>query len=635
MAGYTRNDTGNNIANGNVINASDLDGEFDALVAAFHASTGHVHDGTAANGAPITKVGPAQEITVSGSAVLPSADNTIDLGSSTYEFKDLYIDGTANIDSLVADTADINGGTIDGVTIGTNSVVTDLRVDNLKLDGNVVSSTNTNGNIEVTPNGTGTVIISKVAISAGAIDATTIGTTTAAAGTFTTLTSTGNTTIGDASGDTLTVNATPTMAVSPILSDLTASKPVFTDASKKLTSSGTLLTDQGGTGLASYTAGDLVYYASGTALTKLAVGTNNYVLTSSGSAPQWTANTGTGNVVRASSPTLTTPTIGAATATTVNNVAFTAPASTATLTLGSGKTVTVNNTLTLSGTDSTTMTFPSTSTTVAGLGIAQTFTQDQTIAANLTLNGQGDLRFADGDSSNWVAFQAPSTVASNVTWTLPSVDGSTGQALVTNGSGTLSWATPGGAPGGSNTQIQFNNSSSFGGSANFTWDGTNVQIGATGALRFADTDSSNYVAFKAAGTVASNVTWTLPATDGTSNQALVTNGSGTLSWATPGGTVTISNDTSTASDLYPAFTAATSGTVSTIYTGNANLLYKPSTGELKAQVPVALNGLIVNSQTVAANYTVAAGYNALSAGPVSVNSGITVTVSSGSVWTVV
>jgi hypothetical protein len=63
-----------------------------------------------------------------------------------------------------------------------------------------------------------------------------------------------------------------------------------------------------------------------------------------------------------------------------------------------------------------------------------------TILENLTLNAQGDLRFADSDSSNYVAFQAPSTVASNVTWTLPSADGSSGQALVTNGSGTLSWA---------------------------------------------------------------------------------------------------------------------------------------------------------------------------------------------------
>jgi hypothetical protein len=100
----------------------------------------------------------------------------------------------------------------------------------------------------------------------------------------------------------------------------------------------------------------------------------------------------------------------------------------------------------------------------------------------------------------------------------------------------------GGAAGGSTTQVQFNNAGVFGGSANFTWDGTNVQIGATGALRLADTDSSNYVAFKSPGTVASNVTWTLPSADGTNGQALTTNGSGTLAFSSvttaPGGSTT-------------------------------------------------------------------------------------------------
>jgi len=62
---------------------------------------------------------------------------------------------------------------------------------------------------------------------------------------------------------------------------------------------------------------------------------------------------------------------------------------------------------------------------------------------DITLNAQSDLRFADSDSSNWVAFQAPATVASNVTWTLPATDGTSGQALSTNGSGTLSWTNVG------------------------------------------------------------------------------------------------------------------------------------------------------------------------------------------------
>lgn len=64
-----------------------------------------------------------------------------------------------------------------------------------------------------------------------------------------------------------------------------------------------------------------------------------------------------------------------------------------------------------------------------------------TLTGDITLNTQSDLRFADLDSSNWVAFQAPATVTSNITWTLPGADGGSGQVLSTNGSGTLSWAT--------------------------------------------------------------------------------------------------------------------------------------------------------------------------------------------------
>src|SRR6056300_483952 len=66
-----------------------------------------------------------------------------------------------------------------------------------------------------------------------------------------------------------------------------------------------------------------------------------------------------------------------------------------------------------------------------------------TVGTALTFNAQADARFADSDSSNWVAFQGPATIASNITWTLPNADGSNGQALVTDGSGTLSWAAAG------------------------------------------------------------------------------------------------------------------------------------------------------------------------------------------------
>jgi hypothetical protein len=87
-------------------------------------------------------------------------------------------------------------------------------------------------------------------------------------------------------------------------------------------------------------------------------------------------------------------------------------------------------------------------------------------------------------------------------------------------------------PGGSDTQIQFNNSGSFGGSANLVWDGTNLNIGATGEARFQDTTGGQYVGLKAAGTVSSSYTLVLPTATGTVDQVIKTDGSGNLSFTT-------------------------------------------------------------------------------------------------------
>jgi hypothetical protein len=84
------------------------------------------------------------------------------------------------------------------------------------------------------------------------------------------------------------------------------------------------------------------------------------------------------------SPTFATPTLGVATATSINKVAFTAPATGSTLAIADGKTLTASNSLTLAGTDSTTMTFPSSSASVAALGLAQTFTATQTLNGSST-----------------------------------------------------------------------------------------------------------------------------------------------------------------------------------------------------------------------------------------------------------
>jgi hypothetical protein len=126
----------------------------------------------------------------------------------------------------------------------------------------------------------------------------------------------------------------------------------------------------------------------------------------------------------------------------------------------------------------------------------------------------------------------------------------------------------------------------------------------------------------------------LPSQTGNAGEYLTTDGT-TASWAAIVSGAVVANDTSTTSYLYPLFATSTSGTPTTIYTGNAKLLYKPSTGELKVDVPIAGNGIFINAQTVSADYTIDTGNNGMSAGTVSVNSGITVTIASGSVWTVV
>jgi hypothetical protein len=106
-----------------------------------------------------------------------------------------------------------------------------------------------------------------------------------------------------------------------------------------------------------------------------------------------TDETGTGALVFATNPTLVTPTLGVATATSINKLTVTAPATSAVLTIADGKTLTVNNSITFAGTDATTMTLPSTNATIARTDAAQTFTGDQTfnniIGTVQSLSGAG------------------------------------------------------------------------------------------------------------------------------------------------------------------------------------------------------------------------------------------------------
>ena len=93
------------------------------------------------------RINATEQINLIDGALEPTTDDDINLGSASKEFKDLYIDGTANIDSLVADTVDINGGTLDGVQIGGTTATGELIVNDSADDANGLGSQGTSGQV--------------------------------------------------------------------------------------------------------------------------------------------------------------------------------------------------------------------------------------------------------------------------------------------------------------------------------------------------------------------------------------------------------------------------------------------------------------------------------------------------------
>jgi len=161
MAGYVRQSS---FVDGDTVTAALFNDEYNQLVNAFHNSTGHAHDGTAASGPVIGIIGdagetspnnkvlidttnnyiefyvqvssnPVQQLYIADGAIIPVTDNDVDLGTSSLEFKDLYLDGTAHIDTLDVDAnAEIIGNATVGGTLGVTGNTT--LTANLTVNGN-------------------------------------------------------------------------------------------------------------------------------------------------------------------------------------------------------------------------------------------------------------------------------------------------------------------------------------------------------------------------------------------------------------------------------------------------------------------------------------------------------------------
>lgn len=149
---------------------------------------------------------------------------------------------------------------------------------------------------------------------------------------------------------------------------------------------------------------------------------------------------------------------------------------------------------------------------------------------------------------------------------------------------------------------------------------SNIVIDNEKNLRLADNAGDNYVALKAPTTLASNLTLTMPSTNGTSGYVLQTNGSGTLSWAEVA--LTISNQTTSGSAHYPLMATATSGaTGQTIYVSSTKLSFVPSTGTLACTAGSMTNITISGTASLGSSVDINGG--AIDATPIGASSAST------------
>lgn len=234
------------------------------------------------------------------------------------------------------------------------------------------------------------------------------------------------------------------------------------------------------TNLAGGAAGSVPYQTGASATTFLSLGTAAQVLqvNAGATAPEWVSSTGTGNVVRATSPTLVTPTLGVASATSINKVTLTAPATGSTLTIANGKTLTASNTLTFTGTDGSSVAF--------GTGGTVTYTSNNLSVFAATTSAQLAGVISDETGSGSLVFGTSPTLAT------PTITTSATVPLLIGGTGTTSTLTLRSTSGVGTTgaDIIFQTGNNGATEAMRVLNSGRIGVGTTSPLSFLDVSAS-------------------------------------------------------------------------------------------------------------------------------------------------
>jgi hypothetical protein len=268
-------------------------------------------------------------------------------------------------------------------------------------------------------------------------------------------------------------------------------------------------------------------------------------------------------------------------------------------------------------------------------GVTFAYTTPLTIPGTSSLTGEIRLAEDTDNGTNYVGLKAPASITANLSWTLPAADGLSGQFLSTDGSGVLSWGTPAGAGDVVGPSSATDNAvARFDTTTGKLIQNSVVTVGDTGAVAGVSSLTMNgalsgVTTLSMGGTLTGVTSLTMGgALSGVTTMSmsgdLTMSGTGQIKVAT-GTTAERSGSPTTGMFRFNTSLTRFEGYNGTAWSG-------VGTGAVGGSADLVF---FENDITVTADYTITTNKNAMSAGPITINSGVTVTVPSGSVWTVV